>query len=118
MTSAVGLPHPVAFPSERQRVLDDLNLSMLFLDTARVEAVTPPRASPGRLGDIDRRLRLRVLARHPLTPAGTAALLCRVLHNRRIPSVEITRLGEGVRLRCAYLLPAGAWQLEITAPVL
>ncbi|MET0862500.1 MAG: hypothetical protein ABW091_15900 [Microbacterium sp.] len=102
--------------TERQSVLDDLNLSMLFLGTAHVEAIPA-----GELEDADegalRRLGLRVLARSPLSPAMTAALLCRVLHNRRIPGVEIDRIADGVRLRCAYLLPTGRWRLDIVAPI-
>lgn len=108
-------PNP-ALQAERQRVLDDLNLPMLFLETARVEDVTAVDVRDPREGD-DRRLRVRVLARRSLTPAATAALLCRLMHNRRIPSIEIDRIAEGVRLRCSYLLPTGPWRLDITAPI-
>jgi hypothetical protein len=120
MTSVTDTPLSPALDLERQRVLDDLNLSMLFLETAHVEAMPPTPEAEDRddpSGDACRRLRLRVLARLPLTPADTAALLCRVLHNRRIPSIEIDRIAEGVRLRCSYLLPAGSWRLDITAPI-
>jgi hypothetical protein len=120
MTYVTDPPRTPALDIERQRVLDDLNLSMLFLETAHVETV--PATTDGDdiddpFADAGRRLRLRVLARRPLTPAGTAALLCRVLHNRRIPGIEIDRIAEGVRLRCSYLLPTGRWRLDITAPI-
>jgi hypothetical protein len=113
---------PPSLVAERQSVLDDLNLSMLFLETARVETIPSsepddPADPDDPLADGERRLRLRVLSRRPLTPAGTAALLCRVLHNRRIPHITIDRIADGVRLRCSYLLPTGRWRLDITAPI-
>lgn len=109
-----------ATSAERQSVLDDLNLPMLFLESARVVTVGDDEsADASDAGSVEppRRIRLRVLSRTPLTPATTAALLCRVLHNHRIPGVEIDRVAEGVRLRCAYLLPTGRWRLDITAPI-
>lgn len=122
MTSLTDPALPPFLVRERQRVLDDLNLAMLFLETARVETIPPnelddPDDPDDQLADAERRLRLRVLSRRPLTPAGTAALLCRVLHNRRIPHVAIDRIADGVRLRCPYLLPTGRWRLDITAPI-
>jgi hypothetical protein len=106
--------------AERQSLLDDLNLPMLFLESARVVSVADddvPDATDAGSADPPRRLRLRVLAHAPLTPATTAALLCRVLHNNRIPGVEIDRVVDGVRLRCFYFLPTGRWRLDITAPI-
>lgn len=103
--------------SERQRVLDDLNLSMLFLETARIETELAAEDLDDASAGGGRQLRVRVLSSGSLTPAQTAALLCRVLHNRRIPSVEIDRIAAGVRLRCFYLLPAGRWRLDIFAPI-
>jgi hypothetical protein len=122
MTFLIDPTLPPSLVHERQRVLDDLNLSMLFLETARVETIPSneiddPDDLDDRLVDAERRLRLRVLSRRPLTPAGTAALLCRVLHNRRIPHVAIDRIAGGVRLRCPYLLPTGRWRLDIAAPI-
>jgi hypothetical protein len=122
MTSLKDPCAPSSLALERQSVLDDLNLSMLFLETARVETIPSselddPADPDDQLADAGRRLRLRVLSRRPLTPAGTAALLCRVLHNRRIPHIAIDRIADGVRLRCSYLLPTGRWRLDITAPI-
>lgn len=104
---------------ERQRVLDDLNLSMLFLETAQIETIAPGAEleEDASSADVGRRLRVRLRTRSPLTPAATAALLCRFLHNHRIPGVEIDRVAEGVRLRCAYLLPSGRWRLDVIAPI-
>jgi hypothetical protein len=116
MISATDPVLPHALRIEGQQVLDDLNLPMLFLETARVEAVPSVKVGDPPAHEV-RSLRIRVLARRSLTPANTAALLCRVLHNHRIPSVEIDRIAEGVRLRCSYLLPTGSWRLDITAPI-
>src|SRR5690348_14454919 len=41
MTSHIDSSAPPSLLLERQSVLDDLNLSMLFLETARVETVPP-----------------------------------------------------------------------------
>ncbi|MET0297563.1 MAG: hypothetical protein ABW091_10330 [Microbacterium sp.] len=120
MTSVIEPSPTHPLQAERQRVLDDLNLSMLFLETARVDTAPTVEGAEDvddRWSDAARRLHVRVLARRPLTPAATAALLCRVLHNRRIPGIEIDHIAEGVRLRCAYLLPSGRWRIDITAPL-
>jgi len=99
---------PDGFPAERRRVLDDLNLAMLFVDAAEVFVHDE---------STERRLTIDIRASSGLSPAATAALLCRLLHDRRIPSVEIVREDTRVRLHSDYLLPNAAWRLEVTAPV-
>lgn len=94
---------------ERRILLDDLNLHMLFVDTADVAVRDAPA---------DRRhLDITIRAHGGLSPAATAALLCRLLHHRRIPSVEIDRDRDHVSLQCQYLLATGLWSLTVRAPV-
>jgi hypothetical protein len=92
---------------ERRLILDDLNLGMLFIDAAEIEIVDDT--------DIDRRLTVCVHAPADLSPTDMAALLCRFLHHRRIPSVEIERAHDRVHLRCRYELPASDWGIDVMA---
>lgn len=120
---ALTTPDLVRLAAERQAVLDDLNLAMLFIDSARVDPSSDPDgtdktdvAREAELTDDDpRRVRLRLVTHSPLSPADTAALLCRILHNLRIASLRITRMTEGLHLTCQYRLPGGVWTLEIRA---
>jgi hypothetical protein len=91
---------------ERRRVLDDLNLSMLFVDAASIEV---PECSDGR-----RHLAVSVRVVHTMPSASAAALVCRLLHHRRIPSIEIDQATGLVRARCRYLLPGAPWSLVVT----
>jgi hypothetical protein len=91
---------------ERRRVLDDLNLSMLFVDAASIDV---PECSDGR-----RHLPVAVRTAHGMPSASAAALLCRLLHHRRIPSIEIDLANGLVRARCRYLLPGAPWSLAVT----
>ncbi|MFD1712875.1 hypothetical protein ACFSBZ_00175 [Amnibacterium flavum] len=112
-----GQSEPDKNASARRAVLDDLNLAMLFIDSGRIEHEADLVVDGEQADTGSRHLRVRITAYERLTPATTAALLCRILHNLRIPGVTIDRVPGGVRMRCRYLLPTGAWNLEIFAPL-
>ena len=102
---AAGVADP-----ERQAVLDDLSLAMLFLDAGSVTLEPDLDAADPRV------VRARIVTHDSISPVRAAAMLCRLLHNMRVPGVRIERDPTGVRLLCDYVVPSGVWKLELFAP--
>jgi len=96
---------PLTLGQERQSVLDGLALPLLFLGSARIELIPSP--------DGGRVLAADVLARSPLTVAGSAALLCTAFHDTRVSSVSIVRDGDSVVAQCTYVLPFATWRIDL-----
>jgi hypothetical protein len=99
-------------PTERELMLQKLNLPMLFLDVGTVVVHDSPRGddSPSSLRHVDASIELP----EPVTSLEAASLMCRVLVDPLVARVTLERRQDRLVLRTFYALLSGTWTLDLS----